>query len=211
MEQRISRTKILGFFDTLGDLILCNALWILCSLPLVTIGAAYAALYTCVRKILAKEGVRAKDFFAAFKRCFKPASGAWLLLLALFALIAANVYILPALQPRLRSALIAFLGVVALVMLLWGAHIFPLIAADESQTSFSSLITTAFALGIRYLPQTILAVFVLVLPAVLFIAVPGLFLYACAVYAVIGVALTCLYHGFVVERIWKKARNCSKS
>lgn len=205
MEQQNTRTKILGFFDTLGELILCNLLWIVCSLPVFTIGASSAALFTCNRKILAKEAVRPGVFFTAFRRCLKPATGAWLLIAALFALIAANIYILPALEPRLRSVLIAFLGAIALLALLWSAHMFPLIAANHSDLSFTKLTTMAFALGIRYLPLTLSAVFVQVLPAVLFIAFPNLFLYASAVYAVFGIALTSLYHGFIIERIWAKA------
>jgi uncharacterized membrane protein YesL len=147
MEQRMSRMKILGFFDTLGELIVCNVLWIVCSLPVVTIGASSAALLACVRDILAKKAVGPKRYFAAFRRCLKPATGAWLLLLALSALIAANVYLLPALEARLRSALIAFLGVLALVLLLWNAHIFPLIAAEHAESTFLKLTTTAFALA----------------------------------------------------------------
>ncbi len=204
MEQRMTRTKILGFFDTLGELILCNFLWLLCSLPIVTIGASSAALFTCIRKILAKDGVRPNVFFESFRHSLKRASGAWLLMLALFALVAANVYVAPALEVRWRSAFVAFLGVVTLVALLWGAHIFPLIAAERSGWNFTKLTTTAFALGIRYLPLTISAVFVQVLPVVLFIAFPNLFLYACAIYAVCGIALTGLYHGFIIQRIWTK-------
>jgi len=205
MEQRFSRTKILGFFDTVGELILCNLLWIACSLPVVTIGASSAALLTCMRMILSRQAVRPSVFFAAFRRSLKQATGAWLLVAALFVLVGANIYLLPALEPRLRSALIAFLGAVLLIALLWSAHLFPLIAANRAAASFTKLTTMAFALGIRYLPLTLSAVFVLVLPAVLFIAFPNLFLYACAVYVVFGIALTSLYHGFIIERIWVKA------
>ncbi len=205
MEQRMSRTKILGFFDVLGELILCNFLWILCSLPIVTIGASSSALFTCIRKILAKEGVRPNVFFESFRRSLKRASGAWFLILALFALVVANVYVAPVLEAHWWSAFLAFLGVVTLVTLLWEAHMFPLIAVERSGWSFTKLITTAFALGIRYLPLTISAAIVQVLPVALFVAFPGLFLYACAIYAVCGIALTGLYHGFIVERIWTKA------
>lgn len=205
MEQRISRTKILGFFDVIGELVMCNILWILCSLPIVTIGASSVALFTCTHKILAREGVRPGTFFAAFQRRWKPASAAWLLTLALVSLIAANLYVMPALEPRWRSVLIASLGVVLLVVLLESAHLFPLIAANRPELGFSKRITMAFALGIRYLPLTVSAVVVQILPAVLFIAFPKLFLYACAIYVVFGIALTSLYHAFIIERIWAKA------
>lgn len=209
MEQRLSRTKMIGFFDTLGELIVCNVLWVACSLPVFTIGASTAALFTCMRGVLERKAATPKLFFAEFRRCFKPATGAWLLLLALFALVAANVYLLPALEARMRSVLMAFLGVLTLVLLLWGAHIFPLISKNQSAghsgAGLMKLTTTAFALGIRYLPLTISAVFVQVLPIVLFIAFPNLFLYALAVYGAFGIALSSLYHAFIIERIWVKS------
>lgn len=206
MEQRMSRTKILGFFDVIGELIMCNILWMLCSLPIVTIGASSVALFTCTHKILAREGVRPATFFTAFRRSMKQASIVWLFTFVVFLMITANLYLMPALEPRWRSALIAALGVILLVVLLESAHIFPLIAANRSEQSYTKLITMAFALGIRYLPLTVSSVVVQILPAVLFIAFPRLFLYACAIYAVFGIALTSLYHAFIITRIWKKAR-----
>lgn len=70
------------FFRTMGkigDLVIVNLLWLLCSLPVITIGASTLGLFTVVNKIAAGEDYRpAADFFKAFKRDFKQGTALWL-------------------------------------------------------------------------------------------------------------------------------------
>ena len=67
----------------IGDLALLSVLWLLCSLPIVTIGASTLGLFTVTGKLAAGEDytVRA-DFFKAFRRDFRQATALWLVLLA---------------------------------------------------------------------------------------------------------------------------------
>lgn len=68
---------------TVGDLVILNVLWLLCSLPVVTAGAAALGLFAVVHKIAAGEDYRAAaDFFKAFRRDFVQGTGCWLVLLA---------------------------------------------------------------------------------------------------------------------------------
>ena len=58
--------KPLGFF---GDLVILSLLWCLCSVPLVTLGPATAALYdTVVHTLRRKEGPSFHRFFDTFRR-----------------------------------------------------------------------------------------------------------------------------------------------
>lgn len=58
--------KPLGFF---GDLVILSLLWCLCSVPLVTLGPATAALYdTVVHTLRRKEGPPFHRFFDTFRR-----------------------------------------------------------------------------------------------------------------------------------------------
>lgn len=70
------------FFRTMGkvgDLVIVNLLWLLCSLPIVTIGASTLGLFTVVNKMAAGEDYRtAADFFKAFKRDLKQGTALWL-------------------------------------------------------------------------------------------------------------------------------------
>ena len=68
----------------IGDLVFANILWLVCSLPIITIGASTLGLFTVVNKMAAKEDytVRA-DFFKAFKRDFKQGTALWLVVLVI--------------------------------------------------------------------------------------------------------------------------------
>lgn len=58
--------------NTLVVLVELNFLWMLCSLPIVTLGGTTIAAYDVIMKIIAgEEGYVVKDFFASFKANFK--------------------------------------------------------------------------------------------------------------------------------------------
>ncbi|HAX53555.1 MAG TPA: hypothetical protein DIW07_01855, partial [Lachnospiraceae bacterium] len=63
------------------DFILLNILWMICSIPLFTIGASTTALYTVMLKIVKnEEGYIVKGFFRAFKDNFKKGTIIWLIM-----------------------------------------------------------------------------------------------------------------------------------
>ena len=65
-----------------------NILWFLCSLPIFTIGAATTALYYASLKIVREEETNVTAmFFRSFRENFKQATGIWLILLALLAVM----------------------------------------------------------------------------------------------------------------------------
>lgn len=80
----LSDNSVLGRFMMLVfDIVLLHFLWILCSLPLFTVGASTTALYySCMKRIRTGEGYVWRNFFHAFKDNFRQATCIWLLLLA---------------------------------------------------------------------------------------------------------------------------------
>ena len=81
-----------------ADLIILNILFILCSLPIFTIGAAQSGLYNAVRVMQDKEDDSSLTaaFFRGFKNGFKRITIVWLGFLVIFALLFynfVNVYI----------------------------------------------------------------------------------------------------------------------
>ncbi len=78
----------------LGDLALLNLLWLACCLPVVTIGASTAALFSVARKMAADEDYRTfADFFHAFRDGWKTATAVWLILLLAGAVSLADLLI----------------------------------------------------------------------------------------------------------------------
>ena len=62
------------FIGKVADFILLNLLTLVCSLPIITFGAAYTAKYYVSMKIVrGEEGTLFKAYFKAFKDNFKQA------------------------------------------------------------------------------------------------------------------------------------------
>lgn len=57
-----------------------NFLWLLCSVPLVTLGASTCAMLTALTALRREEDCGAKAFFGAFRRYFGKATVLWLLM-----------------------------------------------------------------------------------------------------------------------------------
>ncbi len=78
----MKKSRILEVLSGLIDLIVAGLLWILCSLPVVTLGAASSALYYAVVKCVRhNRGSLAATFFQGFRDNFRPATLIWLLML----------------------------------------------------------------------------------------------------------------------------------
>lgn len=72
-----------------------NILWLICSLPIFTIGASTTALFYCTLKMAEDrdEGLT-RMFFRAFRSNFKPATKLWLILLALGCFLGVDGFVL---------------------------------------------------------------------------------------------------------------------
>lgn len=77
-------SKPMQILMLLGDLIIMNFLFILCSLPVFTIGAAQAGLYTGIKTLLDPDDDTycSSAFFKGFKTGFGKITVAWCLLFA---------------------------------------------------------------------------------------------------------------------------------
>lgn len=77
--------KFMQVLMTVGDLIIVNVLFLLCSIPIVTMGAAQAGLYTAARVITDKEddSSPAKAFFRGFRSGFLKITLIWCVFLVL--------------------------------------------------------------------------------------------------------------------------------
>ena len=76
------------------DSLALSLLWTLASLPLFTIGAASAALYTAMHKsVFCSEGYVWRTFWSAFRANWKQATVLWLLMTAISGILFADLYL----------------------------------------------------------------------------------------------------------------------
>ena len=141
---------------------LLNLLWMVCSLPVFTIGASTTALYYACLKIVREEGFNAAGlFFHSFKQNFKQATVLWLIMLTVGIFLGGDAYILNHLRTTTTGAaavfwtiLMALIIAAAVVYVIVLLYLFPLLASVEN-TNFA-MIKNSFLIGTHYLFSTIL-------------------------------------------------------
>ena len=83
---------VIRFLNKLTDLVFLNFLFLLCSLPVVTMGASLTAMYAVnLRSVREGDGYVAKRFFAAFRENFRQATVCWLIVLGTALLLFVDV------------------------------------------------------------------------------------------------------------------------
>ena len=136
----------MDFISTVADLIILNLLFVICSIPIVTFGAAYSAkYYVAMKKIRGEETGTVVPFFKAFKRNFKQSTIAWAVMLVAYALIGLDwqwiLYTGWGETPTIYKVGVIVFTVVATLMTI---ALFPTIARYEMKTT--ELFKAAFIL-----------------------------------------------------------------
>lgn len=89
----MEKSRIGSVVSRLIDLILAGFYWLICSLPVITLGAASTALYyTVVKCVRHERGRMSASFFAAFKREFRQSTLIWLIYIIYIVVIAADAW-----------------------------------------------------------------------------------------------------------------------
>jgi len=79
--------------NMISDIVLISMLWLLCSLPVVTVGASTTAAYYTIMKVVHKKtGYISREFFKSFKLNFKDSLIITIIYEALMALLIFNIY-----------------------------------------------------------------------------------------------------------------------
>ena len=140
---------------TLADLVFCNILFCLLSLPLFTVGASLTALYDCTLSIVEQqeESFIIQQFWKSFRRGFKRGTALGLICMAVFALLWGYYAAVGTLSGGLqRTYQITFL-VLAFLWLAVFQYIFPLQA--KFRMKVGRTLKTAALLSAAALPWTL--------------------------------------------------------
>ncbi len=87
--------KYTNYMSRIFDALLLGLCWILCSLPVFTIGISSCALYYSIVKCVKQDrGHAVSDFFSSFRKNFRQGTILWLPDLAVLALMFWNIHIL---------------------------------------------------------------------------------------------------------------------
>jgi uncharacterized membrane protein YesL len=159
------KTSFVNTLAFLGDIVILNLLFLVCSVPIVTIGAAATACYAGVSRTLQKRetGLVYKTFFADFRAAFRQSTAGWLLELLVLAILAGDIWFAVVYSEPDNKFFLIFALVVGAIVLMASLWFYPLVA--RFQNTFSVQLKNAFLLAFAQFPRTIaaLAVWVLVI------------------------------------------------
>ncbi len=185
------------------DLILLNILWLLCSVPFITIGASTTALYSVTLKMAAnEEGYIIRGFWDAFKKSFKQSTLVWLILLAVGAVLGMDIVIISSkLQGVALNAGLLFIGSVSVIYLIELTFVFPIIAKFENSTL--NTIKNAVLIPLARLPFTLPVLILTAACLILTLLNQTTVMAGAVIWSMIGGALLAFANSFLMREMFK--------
>lgn len=166
---------VLVFLEKTANLILLNLLWLVCCLPIVTIGPATTALYYVTLKMTrGQDPYIFRSFFHSFKENLKQGIVLTLLFLAVGLVLYVDFQFCASLTGLAGSALRLALLAGSLTVLMTASYAFPLLA--QFQNTVPGTLRNALLLALARLPYT-LVILVLQLSSLLSLVLFAEFFY----------------------------------
>ena len=159
------------FFSVLNrisDIIILNVLWILCCIPIVTIGASTTAmLYVSMKITSGEDAYIVRKFFKSFKENFVQSTIIWLIMLLVGGVLLFNYLFLPNMNLNTTFYNLFFSAscLLALIYAMLLVYLFALQAKLENK--IKNTFMNALLLSFRHLPTTILLILLVFVPLVL--------------------------------------------
>ncbi len=199
-------SPFMRFLAMIGNLFLVNFLFLVCCIPVVTVGAAFAALNKVAQDVVADQGDANvwKPFWTAFRENFKQATIAWLMILVLAAVILLNALLsystgTGSMAPVSQGAMwVAFALLLAV-----SAYLYAIMVRFENR--LGQHLRNAVILALMNMPRTILITALNLVPFVI--------VYTCTLktilnlgfyWLLIGPALCCAFASWILRPVFAK-------
>lgn len=194
------------FFSRVADLVILNVLWLVFSLPIVTIGASTTAMYCVALHLVRGEGSGVvRMFWNSFRLNFRQATLLFFILLIPTVLVCYELwlYLSGAVTQTLWTGVVFCLPAVLLTLI--SAYIYPLLAQFDN--SIRNTLKNACYLAIGNLPVSLIMAALNLLAPILFLCLPEFFMRSCIFWVAIGAALVAAVNSLLLRRIFKKYFN----
>ena len=179
------------------DAVGLSLLWLITSLPLITMGAATTALYYTTHKVIHYDRGRVwPEYWKCFLSGFKQATPLGLFLQVLIYLLGANAYSSYLMVMSGNATLWIFLTVLIplVLILMWAVYLFPLVARFHSTTK--AVMKNCLLIALWNLPLTLLLVGLFVACVAVVVFVPLSFTYMPVTYMLLS--------SVILEKIFPK-------
>lgn len=191
------------FMNRVADLLILNILFMIFSIPIITIGASYTALSYTMLKIVRKEDTYVwRDFWTSFKSNFKQATQMWLILLPFIVVLSCDLFfwyidvtegmgVFP--KPLKVTTVIVILIIFAVTI-----YAFPILSHFEN--TVRNTLKNAFLISLINIPYTIYFMILMVGPVIIVL----LEIRMTMAYVLVGFSLPAFLAAAGWSRIFKK-------
>lgn len=193
------------FFTVMGrvaDLIILNVIFVICCLPVITIGASLTALhYVTLKMARNEESYIVRSFFKSFKQNFKQATVINIVMLLAGGILFADFSIVKSMEGTMASVLLMLLVAFSFFYMLVFLYVYPVLA--KFYNSIKNTFKNAFLMSIRHLPYTLLMLVVTLFPIAIFF-IPGVQLQSLILmlFIMLGFATLAFINGHFLVKIF---------
>lgn len=137
-----------SFLGKLTDMVILTVLWMVCCIPLVTVGASSSALYDVSWKLSKnQEGYLFSSFFRAFRKHWRKSTAVWLGCVCMGAFLASDIWMYSRMESSAGVVLLASAGMLAVIFLMAFVYLFPFLALYDM--GMKRLIAAAFVTALK--------------------------------------------------------------
>ncbi|MBR5005146.1 MAG: YesL family protein [Erysipelotrichaceae bacterium] len=187
MKKKMDYDSLMALGEKLTYMMVLGFLCIICSIPVVTIGASMTAMHKAMRLYVVKGEKRLfKSFFEAFKKHFKLSTYVWLLNLLMIVILCFDLLFYgDAITWVQKGGLVVVM--ISLMIVIFEMTVSSVLIASEMTSKVKETIIFALKYGLKSPYEALMIlVFNLVIPAILFliaaellVLVPGVVCYLC--------------------------------
>lgn len=193
-------SKFMQAMSQVADLIILNVLFLISCIPLLTIGAASAALYTvCFRIGTDREQGVFRSYFRAFRENFKQGTILWLIFVVFLGAGIVNEFLFYSMEGPLHYLFLLMTALLIFGVLMYG-YAFPLIS-QFSNTTMPTL-KNAFCLSLGYLPRSLVIAVLNLFPLALALADLYLFLQVGFIWAFLYFSAAAYINALLLKKVF---------
>ena len=195
-----------SFFRALGrlaDIMILNVTFIICCIPIVTIGASLTGMYYVALKMAEnEESYIIRGFLKSFKQNFKQATLIWLMVLGLGIVLVMDFQILRASEGPLVNFLYVAIIAISFFYLMIVTYIFPVLSRFFN--TIRGTLKNSLLMAVAHLPYTILMLAVTIAPVLLTFYNEYTLWYGILIWLMAGFAAIAFANSYFLKKIFKK-------
>ncbi|MCD7766834.1 MAG: YesL family protein [Lachnospiraceae bacterium] len=140
-----------------ADLMILNIVFIICCIPIFTIGASLTALnYVTLKMHDGEEGYIVRSFFRSFRQNFKQATGLWAIMLFSGLILVLDIMILRSTEGAFASVLTVIIIIVCIIWFMVFLYLFAVLSRFDN--TVKNTLRNSFIMAIADFPRTFLMV-----------------------------------------------------